>query len=72
MPAEPMDHQIRLEKNGETVQNGNTRDFLTPLEDLIAFISTYFTLKKGRPNFYWYSGRSWARKARRLARGVFE
>ena len=47
MPAEPMDHQIRLEKNGETVQNGNTRDFLTPLEELIAFISTYFTLKKG-------------------------
>ena len=47
MPAEPMDHQIRLEKNGETVQSGNTSDFLTPLEDLIAFISTYFTLKKG-------------------------
>ncbi|MSP65805.1 MAG: FAA hydrolase family protein [Flavobacteriaceae bacterium] len=47
MPDEPMDHQIRLEKNGELVQSGNTRDFLTPLEDLIAFISTYFTLKKG-------------------------
>ena len=47
MPAEPMDHQIRLEKNGETVQSGNTQDFLTSLEDLIAFISTYFTLKKG-------------------------
>ncbi len=47
MPAEPMDHEIRLEKNGETVQSGNTRDFLTPLEDLVAFISTYFTLKKG-------------------------
>jgi len=47
MPAEPMEHQIRLEKNGETVQSGNTRDFLTPLEDLVAFISTYFTLKKG-------------------------
>ncbi len=47
MPAEPTDHQIRLEKNGVTVQSGNTRDFLTPLEELIAFISTYFTLKKG-------------------------
>ena len=47
MPAEPTDHQIRLEKNGITVQSGNTRDFLTPLEELIAFISTYFTLKKG-------------------------
>ena len=47
MPAEPMEHQIRLEKNGETVQSGNTRDFLTPLEDLVAFISTYFTLKNG-------------------------
>ncbi len=47
MPAEPMDHEIRLEKNGETVQSGNTRDFLTPLEDLVAFISTYFTLKNG-------------------------
>ena len=47
MPAKPMDHQIRLEKNGETVQSGNTRDFLTPLKDLVAFISTYFTLKKG-------------------------
>lgn len=47
MPAEPLDHEIRLEKNGETVQSGNTRDFLTPLEDLVAFISAYFTLKKG-------------------------
>ena len=47
MPSEPVDHQIRLEKNGEIVQSGNTRDFLTPLEDLVAFISTYFTLKKG-------------------------
>ena len=44
-PSQP--HHIRLEKNGATVQEGSTADFLTPIEDLIAFVSQYFTLKKG-------------------------
>jgi 2-keto-4-pentenoate hydratase/2-oxohepta-3-ene-1,7-dioic acid hydratase in catechol pathway len=44
---DPQSHEIRLQKNGITVQQGNTADFLTPIEDLISFASQYFTLKKG-------------------------
>jgi 2-keto-4-pentenoate hydratase/2-oxohepta-3-ene-1,7-dioic acid hydratase in catechol pathway len=36
-----------LLKNGSEVQAGNTRDFLFPLEELIAHVSQYFTLKTG-------------------------
>lgn len=38
---------IRLDLNGKTVQNGNTRDLLFPFEYIIAFVSKYITLKKG-------------------------
>ncbi|MBM3434467.1 MAG: fumarylacetoacetate hydrolase family protein [Bacteroidetes bacterium] len=47
LPAKPMAHEIRLEKNGTEVQRGTTADFLHSVEDLIAFVSQYFTLKKG-------------------------
>ena len=36
-----------LKKNGEWVQQGNTRDMIFGFDDLIAEISRYFTLKKG-------------------------
>lgn len=38
---------IRLDLNGKTVQNGNTRDLLFSFEYIIAFVSKYITLKKG-------------------------
>lgn len=46
-PFEPGFHDILLLKNGTEVQAGNTRDFLFPLEALIAHVSQYFTLKTG-------------------------
>ena len=36
-----------LLKNGEIVQNGNTRLMLWEIDELLAHVSTYFTLKKG-------------------------
>ena len=38
---------IRLDINGETRQQGNTKDLLFSFERLIAFVSGYITLKKG-------------------------
>ena len=36
-----------LEKNGDPVQEGNTAHMLWKVDELIAYISTFFTLKKG-------------------------
>ncbi|NGF55179.1 fumarylacetoacetate hydrolase family protein [Parapedobacter sp. SGR-10] len=36
-----------LQKNGETVQKGNTKDVIFSFDDLIVFISQYITLRKG-------------------------
>lgn len=36
-----------LQKNGETVQEGNTSHMLWKIDALIAYISTYFSLKTG-------------------------
>ncbi|MDT8415916.1 MAG: fumarylacetoacetate hydrolase family protein [Flavobacteriaceae bacterium] len=36
-----------LQKNGETVQDGNASLMLWKMEELICYISTFFTLKKG-------------------------
>ncbi len=36
-----------LEQNGKTVQRGNTNLMLWKIDELIAYVSTYFTLKKG-------------------------
>lgn len=41
------DLNFRLEKNGSTEQQGNTKDMIFSFEKLIAFISQYITLKKG-------------------------
>ncbi len=38
---------FRLERNGETVQEGNTKDLLFSFEKIISFVSQYITLKKG-------------------------
>lgn len=38
---------FRLEKNGEVVQTGNTSHMLWKIDELIAYISQYFTLKIG-------------------------
>jgi 2-keto-4-pentenoate hydratase/2-oxohepta-3-ene-1,7-dioic acid hydratase in catechol pathway len=39
--------RIRLQVNGETRQDGNTSDMLTPVLPLIACMSTFFTLEPG-------------------------
>ncbi|MBM3402503.1 MAG: fumarylacetoacetate hydrolase family protein, partial [Bacteroidetes bacterium] len=38
---------LRLDLNGKTVQEGNTKDLLFSYDYIIAFISQYITLKKG-------------------------
>ena len=38
---------FRLDKNGETVQEGNTSDMLYHVDEIIAYISQFFTLKTG-------------------------
>ena len=41
------DLNLRLDINGETRQNGTTKDLLFSFEQIIAFTSKYITLKKG-------------------------
>lgn len=36
-----------LQKNGETVQSGNTKDMIFDIESLVVYISKYITLRKG-------------------------
>jgi len=36
-----------LELNGQVVQSGNTRDLLFSFEELISYVSRFFTLKMG-------------------------
>jgi len=38
---------FQLKKNGETVQDGNTRDVIFNFDTLICHLSKYFTLQKG-------------------------
>lgn len=39
--------QFRLEKNGQTVQQGNTADMIFTVDELIAWVSQFMTLKMG-------------------------
>ncbi len=39
--------ELKLEKNGELVQSGNTTDMLFSVEEIIAHVSKYVTLKVG-------------------------
>lgn len=41
------DINFKLVKNGEVVQRGNTQNMLWKIDELIAYVSQYFTLKKG-------------------------
>ena len=41
------DLHFSLEKNGESVQHGHTRNMLWDVDEIIAYCSTFFTLKKG-------------------------
>ena len=41
------DIHFQLKKNGETVQDGHTRDLIFTFETLIVHLSKYFTLQKG-------------------------
>ena len=45
--ADLNDLQFELKINGETRQNGNTKNILFSFEKIIAFVSQYITLKKG-------------------------
>jgi len=38
---------FQLIKNGEVVQNGNTQNMLWKIDELVCYVSQYFTLKKG-------------------------
>jgi len=38
---------FQLELNGQTVQKGNTKDLIFPVDDLIAYVSKFVTLKTG-------------------------
>ena len=39
--------EFHLDRNGQTVQRGNTRQMLFGIDQLIAYLSRYFTLKTG-------------------------
>ena len=41
------DLHFRLEKNGETVQRGHTADMLFRVDEIVSYISQFFTLKMG-------------------------
>ena len=53
--------QIRLELNGEVMQDGSTRDWLFPLPKLLSILSQVMTLEPGDPP---RGGQSPARGAR--------
>jgi 2-keto-4-pentenoate hydratase/2-oxohepta-3-ene-1,7-dioic acid hydratase in catechol pathway len=44
---DPHNLDIQLEINGETLQNSNTRELIFKIPDLIAFLSSVFTLEPG-------------------------
>ena len=39
--------QFRLDLNGKTVQNGNSSEMIFPINELVAYVSRFFTLKIG-------------------------
>jgi len=41
------DIQFRLDLNGKTVQQGNSADMIFPIDELIAYVSRFFTIKIG-------------------------
>jgi 2-keto-4-pentenoate hydratase/2-oxohepta-3-ene-1,7-dioic acid hydratase in catechol pathway len=45
--ADPQDIDLWLEVNGERMQQGNTRDMIFGVAELVAFLSRYMTLLPG-------------------------
>jgi 5-carboxymethyl-2-hydroxymuconate isomerase len=45
--TDPQNLQLKLTVNGAVRQNGNTGDMMLPIAELIAAVSTYFTLEEG-------------------------
>lgn len=45
--ADMQNLSFQLQKNGEVVQSGNTQDMLWPIDELVAYVSQFFTLKMG-------------------------
>jgi 2-keto-4-pentenoate hydratase/2-oxohepta-3-ene-1,7-dioic acid hydratase in catechol pathway len=45
--ADPHNLDIRMEINGEVLQNSNTRELIFKIPDLISFLSSVFTLEPG-------------------------
>ena len=45
--ADIQDIHFRLDLNGKTVQNGHTADMIFPVNELIAHVSRFFTIKIG-------------------------
>lgn len=41
------DIEFRLDINGKTVQQGNSKDMIFPVNELIAYVSRFFTIKIG-------------------------
>lgn len=41
------DIRFRLDLNGNTVQNGHSADMIFPVDELVAYVSRFFTLKIG-------------------------
>ena len=39
--------QFRLDINGKTVQNGNSSDMIFPINELVSYLSRFFTIKIG-------------------------
>ncbi len=44
---DPQNIDLKLQVNGEVRQNGNTRDMIFPVAELVAYLSTIFTLTPG-------------------------
>ena len=38
---------FRLDINGKTVQNGNSNDMIFPINELVSYVSRFFTIKIG-------------------------
>jgi 2-keto-4-pentenoate hydratase/2-oxohepta-3-ene-1,7-dioic acid hydratase in catechol pathway len=45
--VDPTGIHFRLQKNGATVQDGNTRDMIFSFEDIIVYVSKFFKLQMG-------------------------
>ena len=39
--------EFHLDINGKTVQNGNSKDMIFPISELVAYVSRFFTIKIG-------------------------